>query len=81
MKKDFKKRTRKKFVAPKVCVYCKEEKTPAFAEVEMLQRFLTERGKITGRARNGLCSMHQRRMTIAVKHARHLALLPFTPRV
>jgi small subunit ribosomal protein S18 len=48
-----------------------------YSDVETLQKFLTERGKIMGRARNGLCAKHQRHFTLAVKYARHLALLPF----
>ena len=53
---------------------------PAFAEVEPLQKFLTERGKIVARARNGLCAKHQRHLTTEIKRARFLALLPFLSR-
>lgn len=71
---------RRKIVAPKECAFCKENKEPSFTDVEPLQRFLTERGKIIGRLRNGLCAKHQRALMINVKYARHLALLPFTSR-
>ncbi len=71
---------RKKMIAPKKCAFCEEEKTPSFHDVEGLQRFLTERGKIMPRSRNGLCAMHQRKLTSEVKYARNLALLSFTSR-
>lgn len=71
---------RKRLTAPKKCAFCEEQKTPWFSDVEMLQRFLTERGKIVGRSRNGLCAAHQKDLTQAVKYARHLALLPYMSR-
>jgi small subunit ribosomal protein S18 len=71
---------RRKLMAPKECSFCKENKTPEFSDVETLQHFLTERGKIIARSRNGLCAKHQRTLTLNVKYARHLALLPFTSR-
>lgn len=65
---------------PKQCAFCKEKKEPIFSDVATLRRFITDRGKIIGMGRNGLCPKHQRRLTLAVKHARHLALLPFVDR-
>ncbi len=73
-KKRFPKR---KIVVPKSCYFCKEEKTPWYSEVSDLQKFTTDRGKIIARSRSGLCAKHQRRVTASIKHARHLALLPF----
>lgn len=66
---------------PKFCAYCKEKKTPDYKEVEGLTQFLTDRGKIIGRNRNGLCAKHQRRLASEVKRARHLALIPYVQRV
>jgi small subunit ribosomal protein S18 len=43
-----------------------------------LRRYLTDRGKIKSRRKTGTCAKHQRRLAVAVKRARHLALLPFT---
>lgn len=74
------KRRVKKINVPKECYFCKEEKTPSFTDSETLRRFLSDRGKIIGQARSGLCAKHQRRLTAGIKHARHLALLPFTSR-
>lgn len=68
----------KKIVKPKDCYFCVEQKLPWYSDVETLRKFLTERGKIIGKDRNGLCAKHQRRLGTAIKHARHLALLPFT---
>lgn len=67
----------KKINKPKDCYFCKEEKTPHFSGVETLRRYVTERGKIVGRARSGICSKHQKQLSKSIKHARHLALLPF----
>ena len=76
MKKEIRK-PKRKVQAPKECYFCKEKKMPLYTDGVTLQKFLSERGKIIGRTRNGLCSLHQRRLTIAIKYARHLALLPF----
>ncbi len=58
-------------------MFCEEKKTPNYSDTATLQKFLTERGKIIGRVRSGLCAKHQRQLTEAIKYARHLALLPF----
>ena len=62
---------------PKDCYFCTEKKEPSFEDIAVLQRFLTERGKIIPRSRNGLCAKHQKALTLNIKYARHLALLPF----
>jgi small subunit ribosomal protein S18 len=43
----------------------------------VLRRFITDRGKILGRAKTGICAKHQRGLRTAIKRARILALLPF----
>jgi len=43
----------------------------------MLRRYLTDRGKIKPRRQTGTCAKHQRRLAVALKRARYLALLPF----
>ncbi len=70
-------RPRRKINVPKTCYFCTEKKEPWFSDIETLRRYLTERGKIIGRVRSGICATHQRRLAVAVKHARHLALLSF----
>lgn len=71
----------KKIISPKNCVYCDEKREPWFSDTKTLEKFVTERGKLLSRARTGLCAKHQRRVTTSIKHARHLALMPFTARV
>ena len=61
----------------RVCFFCKEELNPTFSDTSALERFLTDRGKIVGSARSGVCAKHQRHLTREVKRARFLALLPF----
>lgn len=73
-------RQRRKIIAPKKCVFCDDKKTPNYSDTASLQKFLTERGKIIGRVRSGLCAKHQRKLTESIKYARHLALLPFIGR-
>lgn len=68
---------KKRITVPRTCYFCKESKTPWYSDVSSLQKFVSDRGKIIGRTRTGLCAKHQRRLTSAVKHARHLALMPF----
>jgi small subunit ribosomal protein S18 len=62
----------------KVCRFC-EEKTSRieYKEVRLLQRFVTERGKIIPRRMSGTCARHQRSLTRSIKRARQIALLPF----
>jgi small subunit ribosomal protein S18 len=59
------------------CSFCKTKTEPTFTDVESIRKFVSERGKIVGRARTGVCAKHQRKLTLAIKYARHLALLPF----
>lgn len=73
-------RTVRKVQVPKECYFCAEKKTPWYNDVASLQKFTTDRGKIIARGRNGLCALHQRRLTTAIKYARHLALMPFVVR-
>lgn len=67
--------------APKTCYFCDAKKSPWFSDVESLKLFTTERGKILGRTKSGICAKHQNQLTDAIKQARHLALLPFMVRI
>ncbi len=62
----------------KVCVFC-QEKTPYidYKDVNRLKKFITEGGKILPRRMSGVCAMHQRELSNAIKKARIVALLPF----
>lgn len=65
----------------KICYFCESKTIPSYTDLNALRKFLTERGKIVPKLRSAACSKHQRRVTIQIKYARHLGLLPFTPRV
>ena len=62
----------------RVCTFCANpaEKI-SYKDVAKLRRYVSERGKILPRRINGNCAKHQRELTIAVKRARHLALMPY----
>lgn len=77
MKRQKVKRLRRKISVPKACYFCTEEKEPTIKDVEVLRRFISERNRIVPRVRNGVCAKHQRHLAVAIKHARHVALLPF----
>lgn len=65
---------------PKNCGFCKNKTEPDYKETGGFLRFVTERGKLLGKTRTGLCSKHQRHVTREVKRARFMALLPFVVR-
>jgi len=65
----------------KVCFYCQSKSSPSYTDLVTLRRYLTDRVKIVPKLKSNLCSKHQRRVTKQIKYARHLALLPFTPKV
>jgi len=69
---------RRFFSRPHQCQFC-SDKTSAidYKQVELLRRFITEEGKIRPRRQSGICAKHQRELAVAIKRARHLALLPF----
>jgi small subunit ribosomal protein S18 len=63
----------------KVCAFCVEKgKQIDYKNADMLRRYVTERGKIRSGRKSGTCARHQRRLAVALKRARYLALLPFT---
>lgn len=59
------------------CVFCNEKKEPDYKESESLKKYLTERGKIIGKDRTGVCAKHERKLGKTIKHARYIGLLPF----
>lgn len=62
----------------KVCSFCVDKvQTIDYKDIAKLRRFLSERAKILPRRVTGSCAHHQRELTIAIKRARHLALLPY----
>lgn len=64
----------------KVCSFCVDHITEIdYKDLGRLRRYISDRGKIEPRRKTGTCAKHQRRLTIALKRARMLALLPYTP--
>ena len=64
----------------KVCVFCEDKNHTGidYKDTNKLKRYVSERGKILPRRITGNCAKHQRALTVAVKRARHVALMPYT---
>jgi small subunit ribosomal protein S18 len=66
---------------PEGCIFCKDRtEWVAYKDVNLLRRFMSDRGKIRARRVTGNCAQHQRDVAVAIKTARELALLPYTQR-
>jgi small subunit ribosomal protein S18 len=65
----------------KICIFCKEHATWVdYKDINLLRRFMSDRGKIRSRRVTGNCAQHQRDVAVAIKTAREVALLPYTQR-
>jgi small subunit ribosomal protein S18 len=68
-----------RFQRRRICAFCADKiERIDYKDVGMLRRFLSDQAQIESRRRTGTCARHQRRLTTAIKRARHLALLPYT---
>lgn len=66
----------------KVCYFCTEGMDAIdYKDVSLLRRYISDRGKIRPRRQTGTCARHQRRLAVAIKRARHMALLPFVAEI
>ncbi len=73
MQKPFRAKRKKK-----ICTFCAEKSEFIdYKDVLKLRKFVSERSKILPRRITGTCAKHQRELTIAIKRARHIALLPY----
>jgi small subunit ribosomal protein S18 len=61
----------------KVCVFCGKDNVIDYKDTAKLKRYISERGKILPRRITGNCAKHQRELTVAIKRARHIALMPY----
>ena len=62
----------------KVCLFCRDKiENIDYKDPAALRPYISDRGKITPRRKSGACAKHQRRLAMAIKRARHLALLPY----
>lgn len=63
----------------RVCIFCEEKNNNIdYKDINKLKRFISERGKILPRRITGNCAKHQRALTVSIKRARHIALIPYT---
>ena len=72
-------RVRRFIVKPKVCSFCVDKSAIDYKDIAKLRKYVSDRGKIEPRRRTGVCAKHQRRLALAIKRARFLALLPYVP--
>ena len=64
----------------RVCIMCADHiRYVDYKNVSFLRRFVSDRARIETRRRTSACAKHQRALSNAIKRARHLALLPYTP--
>lgn len=69
---------RKRTFRRKICKFCADKiDSVDYKDVRRLRSYVSERGKIMPRRVSGNCACHQRQLTVAIKRARNLALLPF----
>jgi small subunit ribosomal protein S18 len=62
----------------KVCVFCSDSNQVIdYKDVNLLKKYVSERGKILPRRITGNCAKHQRELTVAIKRARQVALMPY----
>ncbi len=75
--RDFKNRNVKRG-RKKVCSFCMDKVDVIdYKDTAKLRKYISERGKIVPRRVTGTCSQHQRELTVSIKRARHVALLPY----
>ena len=75
---DDKMRRGKRPVKKKVCQFCVDKvEAIDYKDVGKLRKYVTEKGKIVPRRASGVCAAHQRDLSVAIKRARQVALLPF----
>ena len=63
----------------KICKFCENKDNDFnYKNENKLRHYTTDRGKIIPRRMTGTCAKHQRKLSVAIKRARYMALLPFT---
>lgn len=73
---------RRFYSRPRECQFCADKTAVIdYKQAEALRRFVTDDGKIRPRRQTGSCARHQRELAVAIKRARHIALLPYTGEV
>jgi small subunit ribosomal protein S18 len=73
---------RRRYSRPKFCQFCADSSVDLnYKNIDLLKRYVTEVGKIRPRRQTGTCAKHQRALSVEIKKARHIALLPFAGEV
>lgn len=63
------------------CLFCQKNTNEIdFKDVNTLSRFVSSSYKIKNRRKTGLCSMHQRKVSQAIKRARQFGIMPYLPK-
>ena len=81
IRKEVRSRPRRAGYVPKrkFCSFCKDGVEIDYKDPLKLRPYISDRGKIEPRRKTGTCAKHQRILAVAIKRARHLALLPYVP--
>ncbi len=70
---------KRRYIRKKFCRFCAEKELQLdYKNVYLIKQFISERGKIVPRRISGTCAKHQRKLTVEIKKARVVALVPFT---
>ncbi|MBN2483544.1 MAG: 30S ribosomal protein S18 [Candidatus Omnitrophica bacterium] len=72
-----KKKRTKQVLFKKSCAFCKKEVDIDYKDITLLSRYVSSKGKIVSRRFSGNCAKHQRKITVEIKRARFLSLLPY----
>jgi len=75
---DLSKKPRLKKKRKKACVFCKENKVLDYKNLDLMRRFVTDRGKIAPPRFSGCCAAHQRKVASAIKRARQMGIMPIS---
>ncbi len=62
----------------KVCYFCANKNLPDYRNIDMMKKFITERGKIMTERSSGCCAKHQRALAKQIKRARQIGFVPYT---
>ena len=62
----------------KVCIFCADKFMPDYKKIDLMRRFVSDRGKILTMRSSGCCARHQRAVAQEIKKARQLGFLPYT---
>jgi len=62
----------------KVCIFCADKFMPDYKKIDLMKRFVSDRGKILTMRSSGCCASHQRAIAKEIKRARQIGFLPYT---